>query len=64
MAERANAAAQLADLERQVVQRENQISVLLGRQALSGSTWSAAHRAAHASGRAARPALRSAPAAA
>jgi multidrug efflux system outer membrane protein len=30
MAERANAAAQLADLERQVVQRENQISVLLG----------------------------------
>jgi len=30
VAERANAAAQLADLERQVVQRENQISVLLG----------------------------------
>jgi multidrug efflux system outer membrane protein len=30
MAERANAAAQLADLERQVVQRENQLSVLLG----------------------------------
>ncbi|MGH7260389.1 MAG: efflux transporter outer membrane subunit [Nitrospiraceae bacterium] len=30
MAERAGAAAQLADLERQVVQRENQISVLLG----------------------------------
>ena len=29
-AERAGAAAQLADLERQVVQRENQISVLLG----------------------------------
>jgi len=30
MAERAGAAAQLADLERQVIQRENQISVLLG----------------------------------
>ncbi len=30
VAERAGAAAQLADLERQVVQRENQISVLLG----------------------------------
>jgi len=30
MAERAGAAAQLADLERQVVQRENQLSVLLG----------------------------------
>ena len=32
MAERANAAAQLADLERQVVMRENEISVLLGRK--------------------------------
>jgi multidrug efflux system outer membrane protein len=31
-AERANAAAQLADLERQVVQKENQISLLLGRK--------------------------------
>lgn len=31
VAERAGTAAQLADLERQVVQRENQISVLLGR---------------------------------
>ena len=31
-AERASAAAQLADLERQVVQRENQLSVLLGRK--------------------------------
>ena len=30
VAERAGAAAQLADLERQVVQRENQLSVLLG----------------------------------
>lgn len=30
IAERANAAAQLADLEQQAVQRENQISVLLG----------------------------------
>jgi multidrug efflux system outer membrane protein len=32
VAERAGAAAQLADLERQVVVRENQISVLLGRK--------------------------------
>jgi outer membrane protein, multidrug efflux system len=31
-AERANAAAQLADLERQSVQKENQISLLLGRK--------------------------------
>lgn len=31
-AERANAAAQLADLERQTVQKENQISLLLGRK--------------------------------
>ena len=31
-AERANAAAQLADLERQAVQKENQISLLLGRK--------------------------------
>ena len=31
-AERSNAAAQLADLERQVVQKENQISLLLGRK--------------------------------
>lgn len=31
-AERANAAAQLADLERQVVQKENQLSALLGRR--------------------------------
>ncbi len=31
-AERANAAAQLADLERQVVQKENQLSTLLGRK--------------------------------
>ncbi|MGE3154871.1 MAG: efflux transporter outer membrane subunit [Nitrospiraceae bacterium] len=31
-AERANAAAQLADLERQEVQKENQISLLLGRK--------------------------------
>ncbi len=34
-AERANAAAQLADLERQVVQKENQISLLLGRRPMS-----------------------------
>lgn len=31
-AERANTAAQLADLERQVVQKENQLNLLLGRQ--------------------------------
>lgn len=34
-AERAYAAAQLADLERQVVQKENQLSVLLGRKPAS-----------------------------
>jgi outer membrane protein, multidrug efflux system len=34
-AERANAAAQLADLEQQVVQKENQLSVLLGHRPMS-----------------------------
>lgn len=35
VAERAGAAAQLADLERQMVQRENQISVLLGHKPMA-----------------------------
>ncbi|MBH0177787.1 MAG: efflux transporter outer membrane subunit [Nitrospira sp.] len=37
VAERAGTAAQLADLERQVVQRENQISVLLGHKPMAVS---------------------------
>jgi outer membrane protein, multidrug efflux system len=37
VAERAGTAAQLADLERQMVQRENQISVLLGHKPMSVS---------------------------
>jgi outer membrane protein, multidrug efflux system len=48
-AERANAAAQLADLERQVVQKENQISLILGRRTGPGcgdrEYWSCSGRA-------------------
>ena len=53
-AERAGAAAQLADLERQVVQEENRLSILLGRRPAEIAKRAPPHRATDSSCRPAR----------
>jgi outer membrane protein, multidrug efflux system len=58
-AERANAASRAAELKRQMVQKEDELRVLLGRDPPPGAT---AHRAGNAARGAGRPALRAPPA--
>ena len=61
-AERANAAARTAELERQMIQAENQLSVLLGRKPFADSPREVARGTGTASDNSAGPPFRTAPA--
>ena len=63
-AERANAASRMAELKRQMVQKENELSVLLGRNPAQDPQGSSAHRPDAAACSAGRLAFRATPSAA